>query len=145
MESSVEEMSEYENEVASRITEKTIQHVNLIDEMREEITELKNENSRLVDWKRSIEDSVEDKTEYALALINRDLRDEIHRWSDSWSRAHNDNGHAHAEKYKAALNRIAAWDDKGASEKLAWTGSYSSFDEPGSVEIARKALKEAES
>jgi len=39
-----------------------------------------------------------------------------------------------------ALIEIAAYDDHGANETLKRTGSYSSFDEPGSVETARKAL-----
>lgn len=39
-----------------------------------------------------------------------------------------------------ALIEIAAYDDHGANEALARKGSYSSFDEPGSVEIARVAL-----
>jgi hypothetical protein len=40
----------------------------------------------------------------------------------------------------SALKQIAAFNDEGASKHLEQTGSYSSFDEPGSVEIARKAL-----
>lgn len=40
-----------------------------------------------------------------------------------------------------ALSKIAAWDDEGANRKLESTGDYTSFDEPGSVEIARAALK----
>ncbi len=40
----------------------------------------------------------------------------------------------------AALKRIAAFSDVAASNKLYATGSYSAFDEPGSVEIARDAL-----
>lgn len=42
--------------------------------------------------------------------------------------------------YEAALREIACYDDKGANERLKATGSYSYFDEPGSVMIARKAL-----
>ena len=41
---------------------------------------------------------------------------------------------------REALEQIAAFNDKQASERLAQTGSYASFDEPGSVEIARRAL-----
>lgn len=41
-----------------------------------------------------------------------------------------------------ALYRIAAFDDKGASERLEITGSLSSFDEPGSVKMARDALRQ---
>jgi hypothetical protein len=44
------------------------------------------------------------------------------------------------EKLEAALREIAAYDDTGANERLAKTGSYGSFDEPGSVQIARAAL-----
>jgi hypothetical protein len=40
-----------------------------------------------------------------------------------------------------ALTRIASFDDKGANEYLEATGSYSRFDEPGAVKIAREALK----
>jgi hypothetical protein len=40
----------------------------------------------------------------------------------------------------AALKKIAQYDDEGANARLAATGSFSAFDEPGSVEIARKAL-----
>lgn len=39
-----------------------------------------------------------------------------------------------------ALIEIAAFDDEGASERLAAHGSYGSFDEPGSVQIARECL-----
>ena len=44
---------------------------------------------------------------------------------------------AHLE---TALRQIAAFDDKGASERLTASGSYARFDEPGSVKIAREAL-----
>lgn len=44
-------------------------------------------------------------------------------------------------RYRAALIEIAAYDDKAASDHLAYTGSYSCFDEPGAVETARKALE----
>lgn len=43
-------------------------------------------------------------------------------------------------RLREALDRIAAWDDTGAGELLTACGSYSAFDEPGSVEIARKVL-----
>jgi hypothetical protein len=43
-------------------------------------------------------------------------------------------------KLREALERIAAFDDEGASRRLASTGSFALFDEPGSVEIARAAL-----
>lgn len=39
-----------------------------------------------------------------------------------------------------ALIEIAAFDDEQASERLAAWGSYGSFDEPGSVQIARECL-----
>lgn len=39
-----------------------------------------------------------------------------------------------------ALRRIACFDDVIASARLAQTGSYSAFDEPGSVQIARETL-----
>jgi hypothetical protein len=41
-----------------------------------------------------------------------------------------------------ALSVIAAFDDAIGCEHLAATGSYGAFDEPASVEIARKALNE---
>ncbi len=44
---------------------------------------------------------------------------------------------AHLE---AALTKIASFDDVGASQRLASSGSYARFDEPGSVQIAREAL-----
>jgi hypothetical protein len=44
------------------------------------------------------------------------------------------------ERLRAALIQIAAINDTGANERLALTGSFSSFDEPRSVEIARRAL-----
>ena len=43
---------------------------------------------------------------------------------------------------EAALRYIAAFDDAAASAHLERTGIYSAFDEPGSVAIARAALKE---
>ena len=43
-----------------------------------------------------------------------------------------------------ALIKIAAFDDTIASEFLDRTGSYSCFDEPGSVKIARAAIANAE-
>lgn len=42
-----------------------------------------------------------------------------------------------------ALERIACYDDERAESRLRITGSYGSFDEPGSVEIAREALRAA--
>jgi hypothetical protein len=39
-----------------------------------------------------------------------------------------------------ALRKLAAFDDIGANRRLADTGSYLSFDEPGAVETARAAL-----
>lgn len=46
------------------------------------------------------------------------------------------------DKLVAVLKRIAAYDDTGASERLERTGSYSSFDEPHSVQLAREILAE---
>lgn len=46
-----------------------------------------------------------------------------------------------AQMYQSLI-KIAAYDDSLASEKLAKTGSYSGFDEPGSVEIARNTIRE---
>jgi hypothetical protein len=61
------------------------------------------------------------------------------------SRAGTANAHliAAAPDLYAALERIAAYDDVSANEQLAATGSYSAFDEPGSVRIARAALERA--
>jgi hypothetical protein len=39
-----------------------------------------------------------------------------------------------------ALEKIAAFDDRHAQKRLDETGSWSGFDEPGSVQIARAAL-----
>lgn len=44
------------------------------------------------------------------------------------------------ERLEMTLTKIAAFSDSAASERLKTTGSYSSFDEPGSVQIARHAL-----
>jgi hypothetical protein len=41
---------------------------------------------------------------------------------------------------RKALEEIACFRDEGANERLAKTGSYGSFDEPGSVKIAREFL-----
>lgn len=43
-------------------------------------------------------------------------------------------------RLRAFLKKIAALDDEWANRKLEATGSYSSFDEPASVELARAAL-----
>lgn len=48
--------------------------------------------------------------------------------------------HADAPSIYAALIEIATFTDVDASNHLYKTGSYSLFDEPGSVEIARNAL-----
>lgn len=59
---------------------------------------------------------------------------------DQWQQAF-DAGRAEAEAALLhALEDIAAFDDRLGSDRLAKTGSYGSFDEPGSVEIARTAL-----
>lgn len=44
----------------------------------------------------------------------------------------------------AALADIACFQDAGAQERFNKTGSYSSFDEPNSVEIARIAIVKIE-
>ena len=41
----------------------------------------------------------------------------------------------------AALTKIASDDDSLASDILADIGSYAGFDEPGSVKIAREAIR----
>lgn len=47
----------------------------------------------------------------------------------------------YANDLRAALVKIAAYDDTQASEYLNDTKSYRLFDEPNSVKIAREALK----
>lgn len=47
-----------------------------------------------------------------------------------------------ALRLREALREIAAFSDTRACERLASTGSYSAFDEPGSVQTARAALGE---
>jgi hypothetical protein len=47
---------------------------------------------------------------------------------------------ASAPDLLTALIQIASFDDEGANKRLAITGSYGSFDEPGSVQIARAAI-----
>lgn len=44
----------------------------------------------------------------------------------------------------AALADIACFADTGAQERFNRTGSYGSFDEPGSVEKARTAIVKIE-
>ena len=41
--------------------------------------------------------------------------------------------------------RIACFNDLGANERLAQMGTYSAFDEPVSVSIARAAITRAQS
>lgn len=45
---------------------------------------------------------------------------------------------------EGALREIACFDDVRADEVLQRTGSYGSFDEPGSVQVARQALRRGE-
>lgn len=45
-------------------------------------------------------------------------------------------------RMREALRSIACFNDQSANQRLHETGSYSLFDEPGSVEIARAALGE---
>ena len=40
----------------------------------------------------------------------------------------------------AALDDIAAWNDKCANQRLVETGSFGAFDEPAAVKTAREAL-----
>lgn len=51
---------------------------------------------------------------------------------------------AEIERLRAALEHIAAFDDLHGSSRLEATGSYSGFDEPGSTQIAREALRHHE-
>lgn len=44
-------------------------------------------------------------------------------------------------RLRLALTRIATYGDEGANARLKATGSYSVFDEPGSVKIAREVLE----
>ena len=48
---------------------------------------------------------------------------------------------AEIEQLRAALTEIACFNDKSANARLKETGSWGAFDEPGSVQIARAALK----
>lgn len=45
--------------------------------------------------------------------------------------------------YEAALTVLSCFDDKTACRNLEETGRYGAFDEPGSVQIARVALRDA--
>lgn len=45
------------------------------------------------------------------------------------------------ERLREALRKIAAYNDHLAQKHFEETGSYGAFDEPGSVGIAREALK----
>lgn len=49
-------------------------------------------------------------------------------------------GDTRIQIYKNALKKIAAFDDAIGCEHLAATGSYAAFDEPASVQLARKTL-----
>lgn len=40
-----------------------------------------------------------------------------------------------------ALQEIGAYSDRAAHDRLKKTGSYGSFDEPGSVQISREAME----
>ncbi|XAI95132.1 hypothetical protein [Microcystis phage Mwe-JY13] len=44
------------------------------------------------------------------------------------------------DRYRKALERIAAYDDNLANEYLSKHGSYAGFDEPGSVMVSRSTL-----
>ena len=46
------------------------------------------------------------------------------------------------ERMYRALTEIACFDDDGANASLEKYGTYGTFDEPSSVEIARKVLNE---
>lgn len=46
---------------------------------------------------------------------------------------------------RGALEALAEFDDVGASDYLARTGSYAYFDEPGSVKISRETLTRLDS
>jgi hypothetical protein len=48
---------------------------------------------------------------------------------------------AEIKHLRKALTKIAAFGDKGACELLKNTGSWGTFDEPESVQVARAALK----
>lgn len=45
------------------------------------------------------------------------------------------------QNLREALNKIACYDDTSANRNLAVNDTYSWFDEPGSVQIAREALE----
>ena len=47
---------------------------------------------------------------------------------------------AEVERLRAALTKIAAFDDVGACDYLTRTGSFAVFDEPSSAKLARAAL-----
>jgi len=51
---------------------------------------------------------------------------------------------AEIDRLKEALDAIACKDDEGANRHLELHGTYSLFDEPGSVQIARTALSTPE-
>lgn len=69
--------------------------------------------------------------------------DQARRLVDNLTIALKINGHWKSDDLTIALTRIAAFDDTGANERLARDGSYASFDEPSSVQIAREALIKA--
>jgi len=71
-------------------------------------------------------------------LVNR-LRDQEKSFSEDWLVMLEASDRI--EALEAALQRIAAYDDKLANDRLLETGSYGSFDEPGSVQVARRALE----
>lgn len=76
-------------------------------------------------------------------LLSR-LEAETHRngmWADTCELLME--ARAKLAEYEAALNSIACFDDEGGSQRLTNTGSYSGFDEPGSVRIAREVVAKA--
>jgi hypothetical protein len=69
---------------------------------------------------------------YVIANVNNSREGRIVADFIAWA--------ACAPSLRDALVDIACFTDEGANRRLAERGSYSSFDEPGSVQIARAEL-----
>lgn len=73
---------------------------------------------------------------------DRFLGDRLEAQAETMARvvAERNNLRIERERLREALRQIAAFNDEGANVALRKHGSYSGFDEPGAVQVAREAL-----
>lgn len=94
---------------------------------------------------RADEDQVEDNAAFIAAARNavpRLLATVEHLTARAkTAERERDEARAETERLRAALIAIASFDDERADSRLEATGSYGGFDEPGSVQAARAAIK----